>query len=294
MAAFRSALCGCALASATLLLSGCDGRNGQQSLPAAIAMASVEFNIVIPAGITPKYISSSTKSASITVNGGTPIVVNCTTSCSAMQWPAASPFVTAVGIRDCRRRLMRAAGPKASGIQRRPRAPAAAVAPSRSSRLGRAIRAAKRMVADVSAVADPATGVAVYDTYNNPGWLVFGCRSVSTSIVGAAYALAGKTANLIYGSYPYAHANAVNDVITGNNGTCTPAYFCTAGPGYDRPTGPRLDHSGGPHLGERRPPGVAGAPGPSNARLRGPPPEVCRLPCPQAHRCPLERLPRLI
>jgi subtilase family serine protease len=93
------------------------------------------------------------------------------------------------------------------------------------------------MVADVSAVADPATGVAVYDTYINPGWLVFGGTSASAPIVGAVYALAANTANIIYGSYPYSHTNGLYDVITGNNGTCSPSYFCTAGAGYDGPTG---------------------------------------------------------
>ncbi len=94
-----------------------------------------------------------------------------------------------------------------------------------------------RMVADVSAVADPATGVAVYDTYAAPGWQVYGGTSVSAPLVGAAYALAANTANLVYGSYPYGHTSALNDVTAGNNGTCTPLYLCTAGPGYDGPTG---------------------------------------------------------
>ncbi|GAA3433547.1 hypothetical protein [Kutzneria kofuensis] len=37
----------------------------------------------------------------------------------------------------------------------------------------------RRTVADVSAVADPATGVAVYDTYGESGWLVFGLAPAS-------------------------------------------------------------------------------------------------------------------
>jgi len=94
-----------------------------------------------------------------------------------------------------------------------------------------------RMVADVSAVADPATGVAVYNTYSGTGWQVFGGTSASAPLVGAAYALAGNTSGLVYGSYPYTHTSALNDVTAGNNGTCTTAYFCTAGPGYDGPTG---------------------------------------------------------
>ena len=49
---------------------------------------------------------------------------------------------------------------------------------------------ARRTVADVSAVADPATGVAVYDSYGSGGWTVFGGTSVASPIIGAIYALA--------------------------------------------------------------------------------------------------------
>ena len=45
-----------------------------------------------------------------------------------------------------------------------------------------------RAVADVSAVADPNTGVAVYDTDGLSGWTVFGGTSVATQIISAMYA----------------------------------------------------------------------------------------------------------
>ena len=51
---------------------------------------------------------------------------------------------------------------------------------------------ARRTIADVSAVADPATGVAVYDSYGSGGWTVFGGTSVSSPIIGAMYALANS------------------------------------------------------------------------------------------------------
>ena len=93
------------------------------------------------------------------------------------------------------------------------------------------------MVADVSAVADPNTGVAVYDTYNSSGWLVFGGTSVASPIVASIYALAGNTATINNGSYPYGHTASLYDVISGSNGTCTPSYLCTTTSGYDGPTG---------------------------------------------------------
>ncbi|WP_194925141.1 S53 family peptidase [Catenulispora pinisilvae] len=96
----------------------------------------------------------------------------------------------------------------------------------------------KRMVADVAAVADPATGVAVYQTYGGSGWAVYGGTSAASPIIASVYALAGTPgANDVPASYPYAHTSNLNDVTTGNNGTCSPSYYCTAGPGYDGPTG---------------------------------------------------------
>jgi subtilase family serine protease len=93
----------------------------------------------------------------------------------------------------------------------------------------------ERTVADVSAVADPATAVAVYDSYNESGWLAFGGTSVSSPIVAAVYVLAGNASSATP-AYPYSHANALNDVTSGSNGTCG-NYLCNAEPGYDGPTG---------------------------------------------------------
>ncbi|MCQ4043635.1 putative Ig domain-containing protein [Streptantibioticus rubrisoli] len=96
----------------------------------------------------------------------------------------------------------------------------------------------KRTISDVSAVADPATGVAVYQTYGGSGWNVYGGTSASSPIIASVYALAGTPAASSYpASYPYAHTSALNDVTSGNNGSCSPSYLCTAGPGYDGPTG---------------------------------------------------------
>jgi hypothetical protein len=97
----------------------------------------------------------------------------------------------------------------------------------------------KRTIADVSAVADPATGVAVYDSYNGEGgWNVYGGTSASSPIIASVYALAGTpAAGTTPASYPYAHTANLNDVTSGNNGSCSPSYLCTAGAGYDGPTG---------------------------------------------------------
>jgi len=101
---------------------------------------------------------------------------------------------------------------------------------------------AQRTIADVAAVADPATGVAVYDSYGSRGgadWMVFGGTSVAAPIVAGVYALSGRTggvpASLSYGSA------SLFDVTSGSNGcprsVGTAAYLCTGGAGYDGPTG---------------------------------------------------------
>ncbi|MGI5133845.1 carboxypeptidase regulatory-like domain-containing protein [Streptomyces sp. CA-106110] len=97
-----------------------------------------------------------------------------------------------------------------------------------------------RTVADVSAVADPATGLAVYDT-SGGGWIVIGGTSAAAPIITATYADAGTpVAGTQPNEYPYlAPSSALNDVTSGNDGTCAGAasYLCTARTGYDGPTG---------------------------------------------------------
>ncbi|MGD0122836.1 MAG: S53 family peptidase [Candidatus Limnocylindrales bacterium] len=101
----------------------------------------------------------------------------------------------------------------------------------------------KRTVADVSAVADPATGVAVYDSDPSVGgWGVYGGTSAATPIIAAVYALAGQPAAGTYpASYSYAAPANLYDVVGGNNNvtgqTCTVTYFCNGVAGYDGPTG---------------------------------------------------------
>ena len=99
-----------------------------------------------------------------------------------------------------------------------------------------------RSESDVAAIADPNTGVAVYDStpYNGVyGWLVFGGTSVSSPIVAAAYALAANAASMNAAQSIWQHGGtaALNDVTSGSNGTCSPIYICRARAGYDGPTG---------------------------------------------------------
>ncbi len=97
---------------------------------------------------------------------------------------------------------------------------------------------AKRAEADVSADADPYTGVAVYQTYGGSGWAVYGGTSASAPMIASTYALAGTPASGTNpGSVPYAHTANLYDVTSGSNGSCSPSLLCNAAPGWDGPTG---------------------------------------------------------
>jgi subtilase family serine protease len=105
---------------------------------------------------------------------------------------------------------------------------------------------ARRTVADVSADADPNTGAAVYDStryctflfFNcTTGWYQVGGTSLAAPLVASVYALAGNSGSTTYGSFPYAHAGSLFDVLSGSNGSCGGGYLCTARAGYDGPTG---------------------------------------------------------
>jgi subtilase family serine protease len=95
----------------------------------------------------------------------------------------------------------------------------------------------KRIEADVSAIGDPNTGVAVYGptSRSTSGWMVFGGTSVSAPLIGGIYGVTGHGAN--GAASIYANPGALNDVTSGTNGSCGGTYFCVAGIGYDGPTG---------------------------------------------------------
>ena len=95
-----------------------------------------------------------------------------------------------------------------------------------------------RTVADVSAVADPNTGLAVYDTFGlgeDSGWLVGGGTSLSSPLVAAMIARSGH--EIDGAGYLYARASALFDPVGGSNGYCGNDYLCTGKKGYDAPTG---------------------------------------------------------
>ncbi len=131
----------------------------------------------------------------------------------------------------------------------------------------------KRAVADVSADADPYTGVAVYDSVptlheeatgeevNTPlEWWPIGGTSVASPIIASMYALAGGAQGIEYPAetlYSHLGSSLLHDVTSGGNGHCDGDYvscsgtmnplspldcgvnvwICNATTGYDGPTG---------------------------------------------------------
>jgi subtilase family serine protease len=154
-----------------------------------------------------------------------------------VEYPASSQYVTAVGGTH----LVRASSARGWGETAWSGAGSGCStynsAPWQSSSL---TGCSRRAVADVSAVADPNTGVAVYDStayQGRSGWLVFGGTSVSSPIIASVYALAGNASSVSNGAYPYGHTSSLFDVAGGSNGSCSPAKWCNAVTGWDGPTG---------------------------------------------------------
>ena len=151
-----------------------------------------------------------------------------------VEFPASSRFVTAVGgthltrsstTRGWTEAVWSGAGSGCSSTN-----------PALSGQASFNTGCSRRAVADVSAVADPNTGVAVYDTFGVGGWLVFGGTSVSSPIIASIYGLAGNESS-INNNFPYAHSGSFFDVTSGRNGSCSPSQLCTARAGWDGPTG---------------------------------------------------------
>ena len=149
---------------------------------------------------------------------------------STAQWPAILPTVIGVGgtsLASTNPRLETAWSGAGSGCSK--------IYPKPSFQSGISTGCSERAQADSSAVADPYTGVAVYDSFHETGWLVFGGTSVATPITASVFALAGKTSTNDPGNL-YGNSSNLNDVTSGANGGCG-APLCIAGQGWDGPTG---------------------------------------------------------
>ncbi len=149
-------------------------------------------------------------------------------------YPASSQFVTAVGGTS----LVKSGSPRgwAESVWRGSGSGCSTLNAAPASQTKLMTGCDLRAMADVAAVADPSTGLAVYApvTATTSSWAQYGGTSLSAPIVAAVYALSGNTAGYA-NTLPYARPSSLYDVTSGTNGSC--AIFCTAKVGYDGPTG---------------------------------------------------------
>ena len=182
---------------------------------------------------------------------GIPIVAGSGDSGYGTFWPAANPYLTAAGgttlssASNARGWTEAAWSGAGSGCSNEPK-------PALQTDAGCAFRT----IADVSADADPSTGLGVYDTVNScgssflcdlfielglvqglDGWAQVGGTSLATPVIASVYALAGNGSQVNGANLPYGDPGGLFDVTSGSNGSCGGSYLCTAGPGYDGPTG---------------------------------------------------------
>jgi outer membrane protein assembly factor BamB len=211
--------------------------NFLSDLGAAVNEAvSLGANVVSNSYGAGEYDSESADAAAYYAHPGVAIVASSGDSGYGVEFPAAAPVVTAVGgtsltqltntgTRNGSETAWSGAGAGCSVYEPKP---------GWQHDGG----CSGRAVADVAAVADPNTGVWIYDTYGSGGWAISGGTSVAAPIVGAFYGLAGndRSSNVL-AAYPYGAASSLYDVTSGSDGACSPSYLCTAGQGYDGPTG---------------------------------------------------------
>ncbi len=157
------------------------------------------------------------------------------------EYPAASPFVTAVGGTT----LSRASNTRkwSETVWSGTGSGCSAVEPNPGWQPITSL-CKRRTVSDVAADANPNTGVAVYDSYGAPGWLVFGGTSVSSPIIASVYALAGNASGFTSNAAQALYSTpTLNKVKEGANARRCSIYLCNAGfslveyGGYNGPTG---------------------------------------------------------
>jgi len=155
-----------------------------------------------------------------------------------VQFPAASPDVVAVGGTSLVQRGDAGARDGTSTVWSDTGAGCSAYEPKPSWQVDTGC--ANRSDNDVAAVADPTTGVWVYDTTGFSGLVVAGGTSVATPIIGSLYALAGPFQRASDAAQSlYVNHDELTSVVIGSDGPCA-TYLCDAAHAqgnYNGPTG---------------------------------------------------------
>ena len=158
-----------------------------------------------------------------------------------VEYPAAAPSVVAVGGTT----LSNPSDPSSQTVWSGTGSGCSAYEPMPSWQPQTTFCSSGRTVADVSADANPSTGVAVYDSYHESGWLVFGGTSVASPIVASVFALAGyHSSSSAAAQGLYTNETSLTKITSGSNSSGCTNYLCNAAdslktqdPGYNGPTG---------------------------------------------------------
>jgi subtilase family serine protease len=102
---------------------------------------------------------------------------------------------------------------------------------------------ARRGVPDISSVADPNTGIAVYDSFGDYGWVVAGGTAVGAPQIASMIAVIKSGSmekltgvnSMFYSLGKASYDKLYHDITSGSNGGC--GNLCNAAPGYDYVTG---------------------------------------------------------
>ncbi len=183
---------------------------------------------------------SGTNAMAVTVSAGD--------SGYGVEFPAASPGVTAVGGTTLNYTISNGTPSWNQTVWSGSGSGCSAYEPAPSwQATGWDTACSNRTVADTASDANPNTGVAVYDTFRKSGWLVFGGTSVASPTVSSVYALAKSydaSAGIAYSASPsllYGSTDSqLTNVVSGSNGSCG-TYLCNASPSLSPPLMPAYD-----------------------------------------------------
>src|SRR5438270_3686091 len=174
----------CPLCSIVLVEASSDSMNDiYRAVDEAVALGAREVSLSLGSGEYPTEVQDD----AVFNHPGVAIVASSGDDGYGVQYPAASPYVVAVGGTS----LVRSGGARGWSETAWTGAGSGCSAYEGKPFWQTDSGCSRRTVADVSAVSDPNTGVAVYDSYAESGWLPLGGTSVAAPVVAGSYALGG-------------------------------------------------------------------------------------------------------
>ncbi|MDA8398252.1 MAG: S53 family peptidase [Actinomycetota bacterium] len=199
--------------------------NSMSNLAAAAAYAGANAQVVSNSYGSSEFSAETSYDPSYSGKGVT-FVASSGDNGYGVEYPAASPDVVAAGGTTL-------SGSSTSGWSQTAWSGAGSGCSAYEANPGwqpytRTVCADMRQVADTSAVADPNTGVAMYDTYGQSGWMVVGGTSVASPIIASVFALANNDLGSKAAKQLYSATGGLTTVNSGANAKNCTTYLCNA------------------------------------------------------------------